>query len=497
MKKNNYFWVYFAISTALTCYHLIFKEYIPLNNGFGFEGYSIYLPLTKYFAQLVGQLDSYSIQRILPFSIAWALLKVFNNGGTITDGQVFNFWIVLNYIELMLICYVWHRLSSHLKLTFIAAITGFSILVLNFATAKLDYYYNFNYDRLALLFGLLILYSYIKNNKIAIAVLSILSISVWPTFLPLNIILITFPVSQITKLNADANIYKIINYSLPVMMSLAVMVSFFIVYLTGNINRRPDLAEPVDAILPVSIILAGLFIFVVLLYVVKKINVSANIVAQFKINYSSALTIFLMVCAYIMLTKFVANPGAANRLNLADFVSNVATGAIQRPLQFIAAHILYFGPGIYLLFALRRQVIIVLESHGVGLILLAIIASLQFLNSESRQMINLLPLIALITAQSIENIKADYKFLTMVLFSSLVLSKFWLKINPDPLEFASGYITNFPMVGNSQLFPAQKYFMNFGPWMSTEMLLIQSAVVAILCSGIYLTLKKQIEKAAP
>jgi len=490
MKKIHYFYIYFAIATVLTCFHFVFREYIPLNFGFGFEGYSIYLPLTKQFDQLVRQLDGYSIQRILPFSVAWVLLKLFNSGGAITDNQVFNFWIGLNYIELVLICYVWHRLSSHLKLSFIAAFTGFSILIFNFATAKLDYYYNFNYDRLALLFGLLLLYNYINKNKFAFTVFSILSIAVWPTFLVLNIILLIFPAKSINEITPYTKPLKITTYAIAFAVSTAVIASFFMVYLTGNINRRADLAPPVDALLPLSIVLAGLFMFAVVLYLMLGTNILTNIAGHFKIDFSGVLALFLMISAYILLTKFIANPGAVNRMNLAEFVSNVATGAIQRPLQFVAAHTLYFGPGIFLLFALRRQVTIVLQSHGVGLILLAIIAALQFLNSESRQMINLLPLIALIVAQSVELIDADYKFLTMFTCASLVLSKFWLKINPSHSDLPSGALSYFPMVGNSQLFPAQKYFMNFGPWMSTQMLLIQSAVVVLLCLGIYLTIRK-------
>jgi len=490
MKKLNYFYIYFAIASVLTCYHLVFREYIPLNSGFGFEGYSVYLPLTKQFDQLVRQLDGYSIQRILPFSVAWVLLKLFNSGGAITDSQVFNFWIGLNYIELVLICYIWHRLASCLKLSFIAAFSGFTILTFNFATAKLDYYYNFNYDRLALLFGLLLLYNYINKNKFAFTVFSILSTAVWPSFLVLNIILLIFPAKSINKIAADTKQVKKIDYSIAVIVSTAVIASFFTVYLTGNINRRADLAPPVDALLPVSILLAGVFMFAVVLYVMQNTNVLTNIAGHFKIDFSGILALFLMISAYIVLTKFIANPGAVNRLNLAEFVSNVATGAIQRPLQFVAAHTLYFGPGIFLLFALRRQVTIVLQSHGVGLTLLAIIAALQFLNSESRQMINLLPLIALIVAQAVEIIHADYKFLTMFVCSSLVLSKFWLTINPVPSDLPSGAFSYFPMIGDSQLFPAQKYFMNFGPWMSTQMLLIQSAVVVLLCLGIYLTIRK-------
>lgn len=495
MDKKNLPYLYIFVVSLISAFHLFYSEYIPLNYGFGFEGYSIYLPLTKNFDQLVSTLDSYTIQRILPFAIGWSSLTFFNSGTPISDKQVFVFWIFFNYMQIILICAYWHRISCYVNLGKVACLTGFAILILIFPTSKIDYYCNFSYDRTALLFGIMVLYYYITNNVALLLITSILSLAVWPTFILTNTILLLFPVNRpMTLLDTSNTFQKHLSTILSLLLATTISLLFFMVWKTGNLNTRADLARIVYPLLPISIILSGVFVYSAIKTILDGVNIVETLKGYIHTSTCRLVLVGILVGAYLLLTKVLANSTAEARMSFMEYFGNVATGAVQRPLQFIIAHILYFGPGFFLLMVLSRKIVAILHSIGLGMTLIVLFIVIQCLNSESRQMINLLPVIALLVAIAIDKSRAGYRFLSAFIISSIIISKVWLRINPDPSTIPRRIYQYFPMIGDTQLFPAQKHFMNFGPWISTQMLIIQSIIVILLCSLIYVFLRFDIQK---
>ena len=101
-------------------------------------------------------------------------------------------------------------------------------------------------------------------------------------------------------------------------------------------------------------------------------------------------------------------------------------------------------------------------------------------NAESRHLTNVLPMVVLPTVMALEARRPSRATLAVLAAAAFAFSKAWLPINR--LAGANGVpMGDFPLgAGDFQAFPAQLYFMSFGPWMSNGMLLLQGALAALL-----------------
>jgi hypothetical protein len=81
--------------------------------------------------------------------------------------------------------------------------------------------------------------------------------------------------------------------------------------------------------------------------------------------------------------------------------------------------------------------------------------------TESRAIINFLPWLVVLFVVSVNHLKFKYYLFIPALLLNLLSSKVWLKIGDVS---NSGFNTD-----GTVAFPFQKFFMNLGPWMSTEM----------------------------
>jgi hypothetical protein len=157
----------------------------------------------------------------------------------------------------------------------------------------------------------------------------------------------------------------------------------------------------------------------------------------------------------------VPNPKESN------YFRSVFWLATTRPLAGLVAHAAFFGP-ITLLIMLRwRALVRFAGSLGTGAGLLVGLALLLAVDSESRHFLNLLPLLTLCAVATVDRGALRSWHVAVFGALSLVTSKVWLRIG----EFAAD--------GTYAEFPAQRMYMNLGPWMAPNMYLLQGAVAVV------------------
>jgi hypothetical protein len=181
----------------------------------------------------------------------------------------------------------------------------------------------------------------------------------------------------------------------------------------------------------------------------------------------------------------IADPTIAAPMNTNLFLGGSIACAISKPLLAIVALAVYFGPAMLLIvWRFQRFVHIALRLDFGFFVVIAIVALLATIMTETRQLINFLPFLALgvtllFEHGFVESPKRRFGFWGIVVLS-LIFSKIWLPFNFPGMQEQAANIQS----GSFTSFPLQYYFMNHGPWMSMNSYLIQVCALA-LCGALF------------
>jgi hypothetical protein len=145
--------------------------------------------------------------------------------------------------------------------------------------------------------------------------------------------------------------------------------------------------------------------------------------------------------------------------------------SIAKPGIFLVSHAVFYGPVVLLAIHRWSAMCALIRQHGVGLSLTACFGVLLGLDSESRHLLNFLPLFVPFIVKVCD--QEAWALGWGLAVASLVMSKVWLPIlvgpgMPTPLTF-----------------PDQTLFMNLGPWMSVSMYLAQGTAVLAMAAWLW------------
>jgi hypothetical protein len=136
-----------------------------------------------------------------------------------------------------------------------------------------------------------------------------------------------------------------------------------------------------------------------------------------------------------------------------------------KPALFLVAHFIYFGvPFVFALVNYKSFYKCMCEG-GMGMFLIALWASLQTVDSETRRLQLLIPFLVLAYAQMCERLKISNKFALLLFFGAFITSRCWFPINANTRNF-NHY--------------EQAMFINWGPWIGLKNYLIFLAVMVVL-----------------
>src|SRR6185295_14699796 len=135
-----------------------------------------------------------------------------------------------------------------------------------------------------------------------------------------------------------------------------------------------------------------------------------------------------------------------------------------RPLLFLVAHVVYYGPIVLLLVILWKPFCRAIHKQGLGLTLFILVNMPLTLTSESRGSISVLPFFVTFLVVASEKLQWRTSYYWTIGAIALVFSKVWFTMNNPTVE------------GEILKFPAQNLFMNIGPWMANIPYVIQGSI---------------------
>ncbi|RAK65773.1 hypothetical protein [Hymenobacter edaphi] len=479
--------VFFVLSTLLSLWYMFLPDIIPLHNGFAWEGeYYRRIAMSLEYNMFDIRINSYSIQRIFPFVILHWFFR--GLGIPFTDANLILWMQVFNMLLGALNVYVWHRTARALGLSLAGEWIGFVALMVNFAFAKYDVYIPFTTDRLSATVGLLSLYFYVRRNSLALWLNALVSLSIWPTALAYNLLLLLIPYSEALPKTTNRGLSR----AWAIAVALLFSGLFVGVLYVRKVPVPPRMTPDVHSLLPVGIVLTGLFLYYTQWTLARQVLPGWPelwaLVRRTLRPRLEWLYVAVLLVAYVALTRVLGDPSRPY-LPFKTFLINTTFAVLQRPLQFLVSHGVYYGLCTIVFCLFWRRVVAVQHRLGLGLALMFMIVMLQGINSETRQLGNVLPLLALVTALVAETFELRRAAVLGTAGLMFLISKAWLPFNWfDPTYGKpNDRFPSFSFVHDGFMlhWPFQVYFMNQGPWISNEYLIGQGLVLILVAWLVY------------
>ena len=473
MKAENTLIFFFFIWLIVS---IFFGEQIPAGNGLGWDGI-LYSNITQHFSTSVfgNQLSEYYVQRILPSGIIFYTAKLMH--APLTDQNMPMAFGIYNTIILCAGVYLWKLIATQQKWSLQVRLISFSGLFLNYAVLKMNTYYTVLTDISAFTCSLLMLYFYVCNKNYRVLFSGILGAFIFPTLLYVSIIMFIFPrnMDGNEKINIEAASrgnqwlsFAVAAFILALALLFKLMISK-LEWATGHYSWTPVLC--LSALALFGYLLLGfrpmMSNYIPLIYKLRR-----------AFHFQALFAVIAFIAVNLILNFLSSNePGP---LTLTIFLEVLLVRSLAYPLIFLISHTLYYGPIICLLLCFWKETVNYLKNNGYALLIVFFFYVILSINSESRQIINFLPIAVFAISEILNQKIIPRHFGTIFVLLSLLISRFWL-----PLNHSEWLSLDTNPIQLTLEFPMQWYFMSQGPWMSPIMYLIGSAVVSALFYYIY------------
>lgn len=464
--------------------NLLWGERIPINHHLGFDG-TAYGEIAVHFKKLIlsKSLNRYIIHRILPSGLIWLFLKC--SGLTLSLYQIPSAFAILNGLLISLSLFLWLSIAKHQKWGNQLTLLSLTLLFLNFAIFKMSAYYPTLTDIPAFFLGTLLCYGVVKHKPFWILASGIFSLFTFPSHFAL-----TFIFLALTQREFLCEFIWKKNPSL--FAGLITLCLFAITYfLYKYINHHGRYFMPMGRINnPAVTALSGMLSLGVFFLGVRTVlfnwikNNPARPIELRACFNSGKLILLLLSIAWIAFK--IVHPFSQNItvLSLPEFLDHLTTQSLAYPFIHIISHTIYYGALIPLLILFWKPVTLCAKEMGVSFVIFLLFSLLFSIESESRQFINLIPLLVFILIQSFHtsSIVVSTSFLSLSVGINLFLSKCWLLLNQSEWPNAETVYHNELLILQS---PMQWYFMQQGPWMGHTAYLVNSIITLMIFAILY------------
>jgi hypothetical protein len=450
------------LTAALGCYLIVYYfigERVPYNGGLGFDGY-FYGTLAQDVPGVLGQrVPEYYLDRILPSVIVWLSAKSLGFSLARPD-QVVGAFHIYDSILLVAASLAWARLSRTLKLSVEVATIGWACLFLNWTILKQYLYFAVQTDTTALTLGVCAALCAIERRPLLLAVVAVIASFVWKTVMPMTALLILFP--HPTEMLDPTKVRTQLAAIVPI--AGAVVVGAIAIYVTLILHFRVEAgAAQVDLnTLPLSVLVLSIYVY----YVARSAPL-ARIAASFRIGGLGAIAFFFGLWglrALFLSIMFKLFGTSLNIMPLSTFVSALFASPVAKPALFLIGMVVAFGPGFLLLLWHLPRVMGAAAAHSFGALLLVIVTMALAMNTESRDIVFLYPLLIAFLCAALQEAGVERRFTIVFLACSLVVSKAYLPLNLVGMGAISS-TERLTDVGVLMQFPWQWFLMNIGIYM--------------------------------
>jgi hypothetical protein len=462
-----------AVLLLLIGFQLVFPEYVQEENGLGWDGEVYANMLRDLESKIAGQsINAYYFGRIFPVAIIYGALSVFQLPKT--DAVILQSFLLLNISLIGWSYWLWVRICRTLELGVNGRILGFAGIFANYALLKMPFYYPVLMDIPAFAMGLLMLYAYLKHWPITLLVAAFIGAFTFPTLFYCGALLYLFP-------RREENEFPryLPEWTHTIIAGLSVVGFVAVLAYIRLVKEKPYINPVNEVVLVISLVLVLAYIFLAVRNLLPPNRVLHAL--RYRPVWYRAGILLLLFAGIRLITRALAS-AEEPMLNYRGFIANIVIEAVTNPLVFLVAHFVYFGPVFLLALYYWKPLMHEISRNGTGLYLLALLYVLIGIGSESRQFINAWPVFVVFLSRILEKQTFPRGFYPGILVISLVISKFWFRIN-------TGAFT-----GELLAFPDQRYFMSQGPWMADSTYGLQAGIALLVFFLLYLVF---LNKAKP
>ena len=447
----------------------IFGETIPVNDGAGFDG-EFYREVFRDFGGTFFSTgyDSFRIQRIFPFCLMNAVYHL--SGIPLTNANMMNGMYVLLFINLALQLFLFSKFARFLGWKPVTTVILFALFFFNYATLKNYGYEPFQTDPYAITIAMASYYALIRGRRRVAFAVSLLGLITWPTITYVMALLVLFP----HRLNGstmappagkeflprllDTPFPKVFQV-LPVVYGLAagaLVVLFYAFHKQANLEGLL-LNEPNPKIIAISLGVFTLvsFFFAVCLKIPTLPYSARSYLKAF--NPKAFAYVAISIIAVSILLRMFTNDEFFFDGKL--FLLQVIVRPLKYPLITFAGHVVYWGALIPVILVLAKGFTrnFAENSPGHALVLLAFL--FFALDSEARHIATFVPLLLPALGKALDDANLTAKPAVFIVILQLLLAHFYIPINVE------GFACDLEAL-QFRTPEAQRYFMNYGPWMT-------------------------------
>ncbi|MBR6449522.1 MAG: hypothetical protein IKS96_06210 [Fibrobacter sp.] len=457
------------------------SERTPLNDGAGYDG-AFYYSVAQNFSTdfWTTGYDSFRIFRIFPFfliNLVFSLLGI-----EATHANLMHSMYVLHFANLAIQIVFFAKLMQQSTWKKKTKAIIFACFFFNYFVLKNCGYEPFQTDAFAITI-FLVSYYYLLREKFKRAIsISFLGLLSWPTITYtiwlLYIFKDPFP-REAPRFRIHTG--KAIAIAFP-LMSIGAIATLYL------LHKQPLLESMLfmQASFPLFIIGAiawGIFLYFALRNCDFQFHSPNTYLHEF-IRQSLWKRIIILALPFAAITLFLkAHTNNEFYFNEVAFILQTLLRPLKYPLVTPAAHICYFGilPLLALVYFRDLARDIFNRSPGYALAFLAFLFFAT--DSEARHVIPLLPMILVPLGSVLDKANLGAKTVTALITLQIILSHFYIPINVEGTAEA--------LATNDYYGVAQRYFMNFGPWMSPQFYLMWLSIAVISGILVYLLVRNR------
>ncbi|KAA3648468.1 MAG: hypothetical protein DWQ07_05600 [Chloroflexi bacterium] len=324
-------------------------------------------------------------------------------------------------------------------------------------------------DALAITLGMLALYFYLKDWRWAMLLLLVAAAFTWPLMVIGILILLAFPRQDTGSASAPWRL------NLWAALALSLLWLFAVIYYHFIEGRYPDFGLAIyRPTVWLSIPLGLVFVFLLFFYALdsKSLFDFRSYFRQLKWPWLLLGVVIFLGLRWVVTT--FSQPGG---LGYAWYFTRLSLDTINRPLIFLLAHIVYFGPFVLLTVFFFRRFAKQIHRFGLGMSLFMLMHLVLTLDSETRHLVNVLPFFVAFTALAVNDLRWPRWFYWGLAVVGILTSKTFIHFGT--------------LSGSEFEFPRQWYFMNHGPWINNDMYVVQGVVILLVAAGMFWIIQKQ------
>lgn len=479
-----------CIILSLILLYSLTGEIVAVNNGAGWDG-KLYSDITQRFSDMIAnrEIDAYHMNRFLPFAILHYLFIIlsipFNTINVIIAMRLYN------AVLMFLLVVIFFKISFLQKWNQNTEAIAFSFCFFNFPILKYFGYYPVSCDLSSVFLTFLGLYYYLKQSLAGQIFVIVIAFLTWPILAVTQFFLAFFPNNRVEPISKNSKIQVItdvvVRFFLYFLPPLAV-----ILYVCYLVVRHPELpiAESLQTLRGnVSLLVVFLSIISYILfyyYATLALRVNWLRIGERILKREVIFRIIIGGVLLLLFDMFLKSLGGKAVHSVSIQLILMFKYITSDILIFLETHFIYLGLFfLIIILCWKKMVLYIRENLGIGFFLVTVLALFFIIDIETRKLASFYPLMIVPLMAVIQDMKFKLWVPIVVIVFSLATSFFWFPINtPDIVAaFDRPYYTYIE-------YPAQRYYMFFGPWQSHMVYYCTALVEIVIGVLVYFLYKK-------